>query len=445
MEIPRHIKPYFKLHFVVLGLIALYVICDWISLKTSGPKHNETAVQSISSTNAPTAVLVQAKENEQYSRLRGQMQELTNQLTKVQLTQSAPCPTTNANPPAAVTVTVTNAPSVPDERVSDMPDVSVSESAGLSVADTLEPYRRDMSEFCDHTYLALKDSLPPFMSIADARLPYQLSFSAQKGRQFKAPVYKKGDIVSDMVKRSGMWEESNIATLLNTMSQYAQQHNLAHDQITLVDIGANIGFFTLSAAMAGFKVIAFEPNADNELLLRMGVCINELTDKIILVNKGLGDAPKRCRLMSVNDNVGDSFMDCDDNSVKGFSGAPHNEYVRSIIDIVRIDDVLPTPLLDTMHVAAFKMDVEGFEHVVLGGGIEFFSHPRLRFGQTEVSKGMGGTNPGLVFDRLTQAGFAQQRLRSFQGAPGSLQSMNGDRVQIDVFVYKSAGGPTEDE
>ena len=45
---------------------------------------------------------------------------------------------------------------------------------------------------------------------------------------------------------------------------------------TFIDIGANMGIYTIYAAKRGLKVIAFEPEAQNYALLCRSIMINEL-------------------------------------------------------------------------------------------------------------------------------------------------------------------------
>jgi tRNA G37 N-methylase Trm5 len=54
-------------------------------------------------------------------------------------------------------------------------------------------------------------------------------------------------------------------------------------QAVVIDVGANIGFFTVLAAAMGHTVIAVEPNAESVRRLRKGVMLNGLQDKVSTV------------------------------------------------------------------------------------------------------------------------------------------------------------------
>ena len=42
--------------------------------------------------------------------------------------------------------------------------------------------------------------------------------------------------------------------------------------LTLLDIGANVGWFTLALASRGYHVIAFEPFCENRKALKHSIC-----------------------------------------------------------------------------------------------------------------------------------------------------------------------------
>ena len=72
-------------------------------------------------------------------------------------------------------------------------------------------------------------------------------------------------LISKSVARSGTWEPRFAGTMLNTLlAHHAQRPRL-------IDIGANIGFYTLAAAAAGFQVYAFEPVPRNVAMLQMSL------------------------------------------------------------------------------------------------------------------------------------------------------------------------------
>jgi len=59
--------------------------------------------------------------------------------------------------------------------------------------------------------------------------------------------------VSGSIVRTGSWEGHLVSLMVNTMRGFGRD-------CSLLDIGGNIGFYTLAAARAGFGVDVFEPD-----------------------------------------------------------------------------------------------------------------------------------------------------------------------------------------
>ena len=82
--------------------------------------------------------------------------------------------------------------------------------------------------------------------------------------------------------------------------------------IPFVDIGANVGWFTLTVAGWGFEVHSFEPMPFNNELLAMSFEANddEMTRRINHHSVGLDNTARECVILSNRDNVLDGFTIC---------------------------------------------------------------------------------------------------------------------------------------
>lgn len=85
----------------------------------------------------------------------------------------------------------------------------------------------------------------------------------------------------------------------------------------LLDIGANIGVFTLSAAAAGFSVLSFEAFKLNQEALLVSVCANQVLDRVTILNQALGDGGE-CAIYSDRKNALNGFVSCSER--EEFSG-----------------------------------------------------------------------------------------------------------------------------
>ncbi len=123
-----------------------------------------------------------------------------------------------------------------------------------------------------------------------------------------------------------------------------------------LDIGANAGIYTLSAAKAGASVIAFEPNPVMAARLLENVEANGFSRLVTLVPDALSDAEGHAGFVLPDDNFGEARLSADETD----EGAVK---VRTR----RLSNVLSEQ--GVSRVDAMKIDIEGGEERVL---MDFF-------------------------------------------------------------------------
>jgi FkbM family methyltransferase len=117
--------------------------------------------------------------------------------------------------------------------------------------------------------------------------------------------------------------------------------------MTAVDVGANIGLFTLALASRigpGGSVQAFEPDPVNLRLLEENIAINELQGRVTISGKALSDVNGTVLLDPSHD-----------------AASSHLSRTGTQVETVRLDDYP----LEALHL--MKIDVEGTECRVLRG------------------------------------------------------------------------------
>lgn len=133
-----------------------------------------------------------------------------------------------------------------------------------------------------------------------------------------------------------------------------------------IDIGANIGIMTASAArqFPNLKVHAFEPVASNIKALKSIIAYFKLNN-VIIHEVALGNENGNIKMvMPVQNKV----------RFQGLSHVVHetikenNEGEISVVPIYRLDDFDPIKN-SAQKIAGIKMDVENFESFVVKGGL----------------------------------------------------------------------------
>lgn len=195
--------------------------------------------------------------------------------------------------------------------------------------------------------------------------------------QFQMAVYGTADIVSQSICNTGTWELS-----LHDIQSLGKPGRA-------LDIGANVGFYTLVLAASGWNVTAFEPMAANTALIQASLCKNPaLKPRVSLNEFGLGAKDDHCIVISGDDNLGDGVSQCGAAATQPIQAGYHK---RASIDIRKLDDVLIEQHVDSIDFV--KMDVEGFECQVMAGGQSLLTKYRPKLIQSEVWHTMQGCLP----------------------------------------------------
>lgn len=173
--------------------------------------------------------------------------------------------------------------------------------------------------------------------------------------------------------------------------------------MTVVDLGANIGYYTVLAAKlvgeAG-RVHAFEPDADNLALLRANVELNAA--KNVTVHPcAAGEAKGTLTFyLSRESPTRHSVVAPPDDP--GAKDAPSRQ-----VDVVAVDEALAGAEADVL-----KMDIEGGELAALKGMKRLLASARLKTVFIEVNRPYltaRGIDPEDVLRPLTAAGFKAAR------------------------------------
>ena len=132
-------------------------------------------------------------------------------------------------------------------------------------------------------------------------------------------------------------------------------HALRTDE-TFVDVGANIGAFTILASKAvKAKSISFEPLPETVDKLKDQIQINRINDVVSVRNKGVGD------------KTGALFFTNNNDTINKVSLAGNVENTTKV-EVTTLDEEL-----DNNTKYFFKIDVEGFEYNVIEGGKNILS------------------------------------------------------------------------
>ena len=170
-----------------------------------------------------------------------------------------------------------------------------------------------------------------------------------------------------------------------------------------VDIGANIGYYTLLAARllnGTGKVVAIEPDSGNFRLLSLSVQANAYTN-VIAVQKAASNRTGRTRLFLDEKLIGIPSLSEDNLSTRGGG----HVYVNT----VTLDSLLRDLAIEKVDV--MKIDVEGAEGLVFEGGSKILHRVNRIFMEFKQQALRNlGTDPAKLATQLSDAGFVASRI-----------------------------------
>ena len=158
---------------------------------------------------------------------------------------------------------------------------------------------------------------------------------------------------------------------------------------TLYDVGANLGMYTIYAAvMRNAVVYAFEPESLNYAELNKNIYLNGLHGQVLAYCLALSDIDKVDRLLLSDFGLGISYHDFEENSWTGdkeFAAdwivSRDNRRPQGCVG-KNMDSLIAEGLPVPEHI---KIDVDGLEHRVIDGMLETLQQPNLRTALIEIN------------------------------------------------------------
>lgn len=206
---------------------------------------------------------------------------------------------------------------------------------------------------------------------------------------------------------------------------------------TLYDIGANLGMYTIYAAvMRNASVYAFEPEALNYAELNKNIYLNELHGRVLAYCVALSDVDKADRLLLSDFGLGISYHDFEENSWTGdkqfaadWKVSKDNRREQGCIGR-RLDSLVAEGVPVPHHI---KIDVDGLEHRVVEGMIETLSRSELKTVLIEINF----DNPKnlAIVDKMQELGwsFSWDQLRINRSVKFTVE-------QIEAYQRQRVGG-----
>lgn len=212
-------------------------------------------------------------------------------------------------------------------------------------------------------------------------------------------IYKSNDFLSNAISGSGSWETKETNNLLSLLDYYSRKKNIERNDIYVLDIGANIGWYTFILGNKGYNIISFEPSTTNYYILNKNYCLNNNTN-IILINKGLDIEETNISIYHPLINIGNAISsnDAHNSNIKN--------YIKEEIILTKLEKYIP--YLVNKNLALMKLDIEGSEGKAIESGKELITKYHIPFifmEWTPKALKLKGTDPELFLKLFINNGY----------------------------------------
>ena len=250
------------------------------------------------------------------------------------------------------------------------------------------------------------------------------SISARLSEDMAPTMTQKTDFGTIAFFCPGKLPEYRARTLLTKEPETIEWINTFNDTDVLWDIGANVGVYSLYAALRGLNVVSFEPSPSNYYLLSRNIEANRMDEKIIALCIAFNDTTKLDAFYMANTELGgalNSFGEAID-----WQGQPFIASFKQAMIGFSIDDFIEQ--FDLPFPNHIKIDVDGIENKIIKGAEKTLASEKLRSILVELDSNRDEYCSSVI-DMLERAGM---RFHKKMHAP-----QHADCSSYNYFFFRS--------
>ena len=156
-------------------------------------------------------------------------------------------------------------------------------------------------------------------------------------------LYKSNDYFSYQIQLNQSYDSIATMYILNALRYYADKHDYENDDILIIDIGSNVGWYTTFFGVFKYTVLAFEPSPENYYIFKKNFCRNNKDffgplSTITIVNQALYPIETFCDYYKDKNNSRKNIILCDKDKEKNLD----KDYINiGRIKSIKLSDFIP--------------------------------------------------------------------------------------------------------
>lgn len=228
--------------------------------------------------------------------------------------------------------------------------------------------------------------------------------------------------VSKRIINTGSFDLGKIKTIANFLE--------SDPALNFIDIGANLGTYSLTFAKLGRKVLSVDALNLNIEKLCSSVNQSHFEDRVYMIMNAISSRHETVSLAADDKNYGGTFIDQNADYIKSVKGKTVTGLHYNNISTIVFDDLLTLPFISLFPRVFIKMDIEGFEHKALERAHQFFANIFIQGIQIEWIFHRNKESGQMIVVFLEQYSFIPYNPNSFKPLP---KSVMGDWATQDVL------------
>ena len=213
----------------------------------------------------------------------------------------------------------------------------------------LSYYQEIQNNFCNNAHLSINKQFEEKIML------YNISLNHTTFDMF---IYNSYDFLSYQIQLNQSLQGEATLNMLSALKYIGDKYALANDDIAIIDIGANVGWYTSFFGYFKYTVLSFESLPENNYILKKNFCRNNKDffgnlSSVYIINEVLYPFETYCDYYKDKKNSKKNLVLCDKSKEKNLDK-----------DYIKIDQVKTTklsnflPLITNKHVILIRLDLE---------------------------------------------------------------------------------------